>query len=113
LSRGYEVYIKEARRVKQYLDNYLEVAKEVKRIVRALLPEAEVYVFGSVVEGKATPASDIDILVVASEITLEERAAIRAEVVKKLDNPPVELHFVTLQEYENWYKRFVKKIVKI
>ena len=113
MSREYEVYIEEAKRVKRHLDDYLEVAKEVKRIVRTLLPEAEVYVFGSVVEGKATPASDIDILVVASETTPEERAAIRAEVVKKLDNPPVELHFATLKEYENWYKRFVKKIVKV
>ena len=113
MSREYEVYVKEARRAKQYLDNYLEVAKEVKRVVVKLLPEADVYVFGSVVEGKATPASDIDILVVAPETTLEERAVIRAEVVKKLDNPPVELHFATPREYENWYRRFVKKMVKI
>lgn len=41
-----------------------KIAGRVALIVKQLIPEAEVYVFGSVVTGKVTGSSDIDVLVV-------------------------------------------------
>jgi predicted nucleotidyltransferase len=43
----------------------------VKDIVLKLDPKAKVYVFGSVVRGDYTASSDIDILVVTSDIKLK------------------------------------------
>ncbi|RLE53448.1 MAG: nucleotidyltransferase domain-containing protein, partial [Candidatus Methanomethylicota archaeon] len=40
----------------------MAVAEKVKNIIVKFDPNAEVYVFGSTVEGKITGASDIDIL---------------------------------------------------
>lgn len=51
--------------------NYREVAKKVGSIVERFDPEARVYVFGSVVRGNYTAASDIDILVVTTKINLK------------------------------------------
>jgi predicted nucleotidyltransferase len=53
------------------LRNYREVAKKVGSIVERFDPEARVYVFGSVVRGNYTAASDIDILVVTTKINLK------------------------------------------
>lgn len=51
--------------------NYREVAKKVGSIVERFDPEARVYVFGSVVRGNYTAASDIDILVVTTKNKLK------------------------------------------
>lgn len=55
----------------EYLRNYREVAKKVGSMVERFDPEARVYVFGSVVRGNYTAASDIDILVVTTKIKLK------------------------------------------
>jgi len=86
------------------LENYREVAEEVKRIVLELDPQAEVYVFGSVVRGLYTAASDIDILVITRNI--DKKYEIMVEVYKRVE-APVELHIVTPELYERWYKRFI------
>jgi len=75
------------------LENYREVAEEVKRIVLELDPQAEVYVFGSVVRGLYTASSDIDILVITRNI--DKKYEIMVEVYKRVE-APVELHIVTL-----------------
>ena len=52
----------------EILRNYREVALKVKEIVRKFDPEARVFVFGSVVKGKITAASDIDILIITKRV---------------------------------------------
>lgn len=49
-------------RVSSYLENWMDVARSVKEVVLRLKPAADVYVFGSVVKGRFTGVSDIDIL---------------------------------------------------
>ena len=53
MSRSYEDTLLE------YLQNYMKIARKVKEIVKKVDPNARVYVFGSVVKGKYTAASDI------------------------------------------------------
>jgi predicted nucleotidyltransferase len=89
----------------QYLKNYLEVAGEVKDIVLKLDPKAKVYVFGSVVRGDYTASSDIDILVVTSDIKLKYELMV---AVYRVIDAPVELHVVTQELFERWYKRFIR-----
>lgn len=92
-----------------YLKNYLEVAKRVKEIVQRH-DAAEVYVFGSVIEGKATAMSDIDILVISERKDLEY--PIKIDVYKSID-APIEIHFVTRKEYADWYSRFIEKKIQV
>ncbi len=87
------------------LRRYREIAKRVKGIVSAYDGEARVYVFGSVVRGTYTGASDIDILVVTRRAELKYEIMVR--VYRELGDAPVELHVVTPEQYERWYKRFI------
>lgn len=103
---GFDVYIEEGLKTLKNLEKWRDVAKRVKDIVVAIDPEARVYVFGSVVKGKYTAASDIDILVVTSKTSLKYEIATR--VYREVD-APVELHVVSPREFEAWYKKFVRE----
>jgi predicted nucleotidyltransferase len=83
---------------------YIKVARRVKGIVHSIDPDAKVYVFGSVVRGEATALSDIDILVVTKMI--ERKYEMMVKVYKAVEEP-VELHIVTEDLLERWYKRFI------
>jgi len=94
------------------LGRYMEVASEVKKVVLEVDPEAEVYVFGSVVRGDYTAASDIDILVVTEKV--DRKYEIMTRVYQRID-APVELHVVTRRLYAEWYRRFIadSELVKV
>ncbi|MCS7098122.1 MAG: nucleotidyltransferase domain-containing protein [Candidatus Methanomethyliaceae archaeon] len=84
--------------------DYLEIAKKVKEIVLSIDPNARIYIFGSVVRGTSTAASDIDILIVTKII--DQKYEIMVNVYKNVDEN-VELHVVTEEDLERWYKRFI------
>lgn len=92
------------------LNNYMAIAKKVKEITTKFDPDAEVYVFGSVVEGRITGASDIDILIISERKELEYK--IKVEVAKNID-APIQIHFATRDQYDRWYKRFINKKIKV
>lgn len=87
------------------LRNYREIAAHVKAIVRKMDPEARVYVFGSVVKGEYTAASDIDVLVVTERI--EKKYDLMIAMYKALPDAPIELHVSTPEQLESWYRRFM------
>ena len=102
IEKYFDELIKIAKERKKYFENYMHYARLVKEAVGG-----EVIVFGSVVEGKHTMASDIDLLVVLDSI---ER---RDEILMKINEVlgefhPFQIHLVTGKEFE-WYKRFIKK----
>lgn len=99
-------------KVLDYLRNHRKIAELVKNIVRRIDPNAEVYLFGSTVTGKYTGASDIDILVITDNIN--KKHDIIVEVYKSTE-APIELHVVTHQQFQKWYKRFIneKELIKI
>ncbi|MCX8169830.1 MAG: nucleotidyltransferase domain-containing protein [Candidatus Methanomethyliaceae archaeon] len=84
--------------------DYLEIAKKVKEIVLSIDPNARIYIFGSAVRGTSTAASDIDILIVTKII--DQKYEIMVNVYKNVDEN-VELHVVTEEDLERWYKRFI------
>ena len=71
--------------------------------------KARVIVFGSVVKGKQTPLSDLDILIVSDEINENEHAKLCVEIKEMLQDPfaPIEFHFASSKSFENWYKNFL------
>ena len=60
---GFELYIEEGKRALETMSNYVEIARRIKELASELVGNARVYVFGSVVKGRYTAASDIDILI--------------------------------------------------
>ncbi len=94
----------------QHLRNYREIAEKVKKIVSRHDPEAEVYVFGSILEGRVTGLSDIDLLVVSKRTEAEYK--LKIDVDGSIDGP-LEIHFATPDQYNRWYSRFIGKKIKI
>ena len=112
MSTGFELYIKSGKKALEKLGNYREIAKEVKRMVREAWRDARVYVFGSVIEGRYTAGSDIDILVVVDGVGSEEAIRMKAKIYKSID-APIQLHVASSSELENWYSRFIERIEEV
>jgi len=95
--------VKEAlrrQRIFKDLDNYLRI---IKSTVMDLDPRAEVYLFGSVAEGRHVYSSDIDILVV----TEKPPALVISELWRRGITDPFEIHVCRKRELP-WYKSRVK-----
>lgn len=92
--------------------NWREVVGRVRDAVLEMFPEARVYVFGSVIEGRVTASSDIDVLIVIPGLVggVREKAEIQAKIEDKAglsEVNPVEFHIVTPEEAE-WYFKTLK-----
>lgn len=85
-------------RLLDYLKNYLEVGRKVKRMLSSIDPNVRVYIFGSVVKGFITALSDTDILVVTENIDMkyEMMVSVYTEV-----EAPVELHITTPEKFSS------------
>ncbi len=103
-----------AERERKYFENPKKYVKKLKEIVREKIdPYAKVYIFGSAVRGDfILGKSDIDVLVVSDKVPkrLRERSIISVEFLKSINDiyAPFEVHFATKEEFEGWYKRFIK-----
>jgi len=91
----------------EQLRRYKELARRVKKIVNKIDPNAKVFVFGSVVRGRFTASSDIDILIVTDK-DKTTRYKILVEVYSIIKGP-IEIHFSTHNQFKNWYMRFIDK----
>ena len=110
--KEFDIYIEFGKRRLSQLENYREVAEKIKEIAEEHVGKVEVYVFGSVVEGKPTASSDIDILIIADNASKEDVYKFKAEA-HMLTDAPIELHVISTKEFEEWYKRFVGKLERI
>ncbi|MEM0329532.1 MAG: nucleotidyltransferase domain-containing protein [Nitrososphaerota archaeon] len=109
----FDQYIESGKKILGYLRDYRRVAEAVKRIAMERCRNVRVLVFGSVVDGKATALSDIDVLVIC-DLGAEERVELKAEIRRRLGyDVPVELHIVSEEEYQDWYRRFMGKFEEI
>lgn len=110
--REFDLYLEFGMKRVEHLKNYKNVAKRVKEIAQNILGKADVYVFGSVVEGEFTASSDIDILIVVDKVNSKEIYKLKT-IIYKLIDAPIELHVISSREFENWYKRFISKLEKV
>jgi len=99
--------VKEAKRRAEIFNNLEKYLRRVVDVVIGLDGEAEVYIFGSVVEGRHLLSSDIDILVVTRVKPGEVLAALWDAGIKD----PFEIHVVTRETMHHYVKR--AKLVKI
>ncbi|MFB6491352.1 MAG: nucleotidyltransferase domain-containing protein [Thermoproteus sp. AZ2] len=86
--------------IEKYLRKIAEAAKRLDK-------DAEVYLFGSVAEGKSLPSSDIDVLIITRRKPGEVLAALWEEGI----GDPFEIHVATPEELEIYNRR--AKLVKI
>ncbi len=111
--KGFNIYVESGKKALNHLRNYVSIAKKVKEVIRTYWPKAKVYVFGSVLGGRYTAASDIDILVVLNEKpNPKEVVEVKATIYMEFD-APIQLHVVTEEELESWYKRFIDEMVEV
>ena len=77
-----DVLLDQKKKNAKYFQDPFFWAREIKNYILKILPDSQVFLFGSVVEGKATPASDIDVLITSSQMPKrqEDRAKIKAKI---------------------------------
>ncbi len=100
-----ELLVSEARRRAEVFKNLQKYLRVIMEVVNGIDENAEVYLFGSVVEGKHLLSSDIDILVVTNKPAGE----VLAELWSKGIKDPFEIHVVTREMLEA-YKRRAKLV---
>ncbi len=109
-------YLKMRDLYEKFRKDYLKYAREIKdKALEFFRDNFEmVVVFGSTVEGKSSPLSDIDIAVITKrEVNEFDRAKFRVSINKIFGLHPFEIHIITISEWDSWYKRFVKKYIKV
>jgi predicted nucleotidyltransferase len=98
------------RRKLGYLSKFREVARAVKELVVQVDPEARVYICGSLLRGRFTASSDIDILVVSERPELEYRIK---TLVYGSTEAPVQIHFCSREKLETWYMKFLGEMEEV
>lgn len=103
--------------MEKYIDILLERAKMVKKwrkylspivnVIKEMIPDAKIYIFGSAVRGEIVGGSDIDILIVSNEIPNSniDRAKLKVEIERSLNLPlyhPFQFHLANKEEFK-WY----------
>ncbi len=88
-------------------------SKKIEKAAKKILGDCRVVIFGSVIEGKATGGSDVDILIVIKHLPRDGKK--RAEIISKIEDEaglplyhPYEIHLVN-EEEAKWYLRHITK----
>jgi len=108
-----DILLQRAEMVRNWKAYITKIAENARRV----LPDAQVYVFGSAVKGEATGGSDVDVLIVSKKTPDNNmaRAEIRVRIEELSHLPshhPFEIHLASESEAE-WYFRRVKELVKV
>jgi predicted nucleotidyltransferase len=99
--------IDEVKRRREIFENLDEYLKKIVETVRKIDSNAEVYLFGSVAEGRHLISSDIDILVVSDL----HPGRIIAELWSNGIDDPFEIHVITRDMLETYKRR--TKLIKL
>jgi predicted nucleotidyltransferase len=97
-----EFWLREARRRREVFENLDTYLRRLAAFVKRLDPASEIYLFGSVAEGRYLYSSDIDVLVVSDVLKPGETlAALWAEGF----GDPFEIHVVDRAAAEVYRRR--------
>lgn len=103
----FDIYVEEGKRLSYLFSKLMTIIEEVKHNIQLLLPDSEVYLFGSFTKGKFTAVSDIDLLVITNVDDTEVIDKVKAFLKRKYIDYPFEFHVVNESLYHRWYKRFI------
>ncbi len=112
MERYIDIFIERARIIKKWKEYMPMIAKVIKN----LLPDSQIYIFGSVIKEEAVGGSDIDILIISNLIPKNnlERAKIKVKIEQLCNLPlfhPFEFHLVN-EEEAKWYFERIKELKK-
>ena len=102
-----ELLVEEAKERKRIFENLYVYLERIVEVVKRIDPESEVYLFGSVAEGRFLLSSDIDVLVVTSV----NPGRVLAELWVSGIREPFEIHVVDKKLLEIYEKR--SKMIRI
>ncbi|MEM0049338.1 MAG: nucleotidyltransferase domain-containing protein [Candidatus Bathyarchaeia archaeon] len=86
---------------------------ELLEAVRSVLPDAEVYIFGSALRNRLTANSDVDVLVVSDRALGSQRHKLVIAIEERLSTPFIfEIHLTTKEKLA-WYKRQAKELIPV
>lgn len=108
--RYFDLLKKRAEKRQRYLDNLSYYHREIEEFFKAKLGEARVRFFGSVLTERFDAESDVDVLVVSQRTPPrhDQRARLIADLGTRIGfASPFEIHLITEEEYEDWYKDFI------
>ncbi|MDK6028655.1 nucleotidyltransferase domain-containing protein [Ignisphaera sp. 4213-co] len=113
--KEFKIYIEYSKRIRETFSNPIEFLKKVKEDILKMLPNAEIYLFGSVSRGKYTLSSDIDVLIVVDNLEGVDVDLVKAKIKKKYIDNPLEIHLIDRKILKNWYSKFIQKeeLIKI
>ncbi len=99
---------------RKYFENLEFYLNIIKQRVKRRIPGAKLYLFGSTVEGKIHPLSDIDIAIVSDSVPerVKDIAKFKLEILENFELSPFELHVLNEREWE-FYRKFIKKFKEI
>ena len=106
--------IEKTKKEGKYFKNYLDYCKTIKKEAERILEDVKVFVFGSILKKDEIP-EDIDILIVSKNFADYQK---KSETLITLQNKigsfsPFEFHLATPEEYNNWWKYFLKEKIEI
>ncbi len=92
-----------------YLENAIGYLRRIKDICRIFDPDCRLIVFGSYVRGNMKPDSDIDVLLITDRANnAQYRGKLRAAIARDIGLvTPFEIHIISSEEYEGWYRKFI------
>ena len=111
----FDIYIDEGKRLSYLFSKLRDILEDVKQKIQLLLPNSEVYIFGSFAKGKFTALSDIDLLIVTNVYDVNVIDKAKAFLKRRYIDYPFEFHIVNESVYHRWYERFIPKedLIKI
>lgn len=102
-----EAMIERGRKRYLMIKNYRRYLPTIKRACEEVFGECELYVFGSVLSGKFTAGSDVDLLIKVQKVpkSLRERVELEARIEELAGLPdyhPFEFHIVDEEGFERY-----------
>lgn len=109
----FDELLKRAEMVKDWRTHIYKIVGAIKKV----LPDAEIYVFGSVLRNEIAGGSDVDVLVISPSMPKSglERAKLKMKAVELSGLPsyhPFEIHMMSDKEAERYLRR-IKDMEKL
>lgn len=116
--KALEAMIERGRKRYLMIKNYRRYLPTIKRACEEIFGECELYVFGSVLSGKFTAGSDVDLLIKVQKVpkSLRERAELEARIEELSGLPdyhPFEFHIVDEEGFERYRELLNVKLERV
>ncbi len=85
----------ERKRLSYLFSKLMDIVEEVKHDVELLLPDSEVYLFGSSTKGRFTALSDIDLLVITDVNDIDVIDKVKVFLKRKYIDYPFEFYIIS------------------